>query len=118
MKTAKVFLFIFFKTSSVDIDKVDRSMSTNTGLNPFIKTELISETQVNDGTISSTANARLIRDGAIIYTGKIGSIFREKNQVKQVDVGQECGITLKDYNDYQKKDIIEAFSSTTKDRMI
>ena len=78
----------------------------------------VAGSKVNDGTISSTANARLIRDGAIIYTGKIGSIFREKNQVKQVDVGQECGITLKDYNDYQKKDIIEAFSSTTKDRMI
>jgi len=78
----------------------------------------VAGSRVNDGAIISTANARLIRDGAIIYTGKIGSIFREKNQVKQVDAGQECGITLKDYADYQKKDIIEAFSSTSTERMI
>ena len=49
---------------------------------------------------------------------KIASIFREKNQVKLVGAGQECGITLKDFNDYQKKDIIEAFSSTSTERMI
>jgi len=54
----------------------------------------------------------------VIETGKIASIFREKNQVKLVGVGQECGITLKDFNDYQKKDIIEAFSSTSTERMI
>ena len=78
----------------------------------------VAGSRVNDGAITSTANARLIRDGAIIYTGKISTIFREKNQVKQVEAGQECGITLKDYNDYQKKDIIEAFSSTSTERMI
>ena len=78
----------------------------------------VAGSRVNDGAIISTANARLIRDGAIIYTGKIGSIFREKNQVKLVEAGQECGITLKDYNDYQKKDIIEAFSSTSTERTI
>ena len=66
----------------------------------------------------STSNARLIRDGAIIYTGKIASIYREKNQVKQVNAGQECGITLKNFNDYQKKDIIEAFNSTITERVI
>ena len=78
----------------------------------------VAGSKITDGSILSTANARLIRDGAIIYTGKIGSIFREKNQVKQVEAGQECGIILKDYNDYQKKDIIEAFSSTSTERMI
>ena len=78
----------------------------------------IAGSKVVDGTISSTANARLIRDGVIIYTSKIGTLFREKSQVKQVEAGQECGITLKDYNDYQKKDIIEAFSTTSTDRMI
>jgi hypothetical protein len=67
---------------------------------------------------TTLSNARLIRDGSIIYTGKIASIFREKNQVKLVGAGQECGITLKDFNDYQKKDIIEAFSSTSTERMI
>ena len=57
-------------------------------------------------------------DGAIIYTGKVGTLFREKNQVKQVSIGQECGITVKDYMDFQKNDTIEAFSVTSTDRMI
>ncbi len=74
--------------------------------------------KVVEGEILSSSSARLIRDGAIIYTGKIGTIFREKNQAKQVNTGQECGITLKDFHDYQKKDIIEVFNSTTIERMI
>ena len=61
---------------------------------------------------------RIIRDGNIIFTGKIGTLFREKNQVKQVSVGQECGITVKDYMDFQKNDIIEAFNITSKERSI
>ena len=47
----------------------------------------------------------LIRDGAIIYTGKISTIFREKDQAKQVNNGQECGITLKDFVSIFKKTI-------------
>ena len=78
----------------------------------------VAGSKIIDGEVLSTSNARLIRDGAIIYTGKILTIFREKNQVKQVGAGQECGITLKDFNDYKKKDIIEAFSSTSTERMI
>jgi translation initiation factor IF-2 len=78
----------------------------------------VAGSKVIEGEILSTSNARLIRDGAIVYTGKINSIFREKNQAKQVSTGQECGITLKDYNDYQKKDIIEVFNSTSTDRVI
>ena len=78
----------------------------------------VAGSRITDGEVSSTANARLIRDGSIIYTGKISTIFREKNQVKTVEAGQECGITLKDFNDFQKKDIIEAFSSTSTERMI
>ena len=78
----------------------------------------VAGSKVLDGEIQSGSNARLIRDGTIIHTGKVGSIFREKNQAKQVNAGQECGITLKDYNDYQKKDIIEVFNSTSIERMI
>ena len=78
----------------------------------------VAGSKVVEGEILSSSSARLIRDGAIIYTGKIGTIFREKNQAKQVNTGQECGITLKDFNDYQKKDIIEVFNSTIIERMI
>ena len=78
----------------------------------------VAGSKVVEGEILSSSSARLIRDGAIIYTGKIGTIFREKNQAKQVNTGQECGITLKDFHDYQKKDIIEVFNSTIIERMI
>ena len=74
--------------------------------------------KITDGDISSTSDVRLIRDGNIVYTGKVGTLFREKNQVKQVSNGQECGITIKDYMDFQKNDTIEAFSVTSTDRMI
>jgi translation initiation factor IF-2 len=78
----------------------------------------VAGSKVVEGEILSSSNARLIRDGSIIFTGKIETIFREKNQAKQVSAGQECGITLKDFNDYKKKDIIEAFNSTKTERMI
>ena len=61
---------------------------------------------------------RIIRDGTIIFTGKVGTLFRENNQVKQFSNGQECGITVKDYMDFQKNDTIEAFSVTSTERSI
>ncbi len=63
----------------------------------------VAGSKVTEGEINSTSDVRIIRDGAIIYTGKVSTIFREKNQVKQVSDGQECGITVKDYMDFQKK---------------
>ncbi len=74
--------------------------------------------KIIEGEINSTSDVRLIRDGAIIFTGKVGSLFREKNQVKQVNNGQECGITIKDYMDFQKEDTIEAFNVISKERTI
>jgi len=78
----------------------------------------VAGSKVVDGEITQDSNARVIRDGAIIFNGKIGSIFREKNQTKQVAAGLECGITLKDYGDFQKKDIIEVYNSTVTERTI
>ena len=78
----------------------------------------VAGSKVLDGEILNDANARVIRDGAIIYNGKISTIFREKNQAKQVSAGLECGITLKDFNDFQKKDIIEAYNSKITERSI
>ena len=70
--------------------------------------------KITEGEINSSSDVRLIRDNVIIFTGKIGTIFREKNQVKHVNNGQECGITIKDYIDFQKNDTIEAFNVTSK----
>ncbi len=78
----------------------------------------VAGSKITEGEINSSSEVRIIRDGVIIYTGKVGTLFREKNQVKQVSNGQECGITVKDYMDFQKNDTIEAFSVTSKERSI
>tara|TARA_B100000941_G_scaffold99157_1_gene69259 strand:- start:882 stop:3110 length:2229 start_codon:yes stop_codon:yes gene_type:complete len=78
----------------------------------------VAGSKITEGEILNNSDVRIIRDGNIIYTGKIGTIFREKNQVKQVSIGQECGITVKDYIDFQKNDTIEAFSVETTKRSI
>jgi len=78
----------------------------------------VAGSKVTEGEILQDCNARIIRDGLIVYNGKIGSIFREKNQAKEVSAGLECGITIKNFNDFQKKDIIEAYNSTVTERKI
>ena len=49
---------------------------------------------------------------------RLATIFREKDQAKQVSNGQECGITLKDFIDFQKNDTIEAYSTTSTERTV
>ena len=78
----------------------------------------VAGSKVIEGEITQNSSARVIRDGTIIFSGKIGSIFREKDQTKQVSAGLECGITIKDFADYQKKDIIEVYNSKVTERTI
>lgn len=75
----------------------------------FSKVGKIAGCYVTDGLVKSGANARVIRDGVIIYDGKIASIQREKDQVKEVKKGFECGITLENYSDIKERDIIEVY---------
>ena len=78
----------------------------------------VAGSKVIEGEILQDSNARIIRDGTIVFNGKIGSIFREKNQARQVSAGLECGITIKNFNDFQQKDIIEVYNSTITERAI
>ncbi len=78
----------------------------------------VAGSKVIDGEIVNNLNARLIRDGSVLYTGSIGSIFREKNAAKQVAAGLECGITLKDFADYKEKDVIEVYKIIETERRI
>lgn len=75
----------------------------------FSKTGNIAGCYVLDGIIKADSKARLIRDGIVIYDGSINSIQREKNQVKEVKAGFECGMTLEKYQDIKENDIIEAY---------
>ena len=78
----------------------------------------VAGSKVTNGEIANNLNARLIRDGNVLYTGTINSIFREKNAAKQVSVGLECGITLKDFADYKEKDVIEVYKIVKTERRI
>ena len=75
----------------------------------FSKVGTIAGCYITDGIIKRDAKARVIRDGVIIYDGNINSIAREKDQVKEVKQGLECGITIENYNDIKEADIIEAY---------
>lgn len=70
----------------------------------FSKVGKIAGVMVTDGIIKSTANVRVVRDGVIIYDGKIGSIQREKDSVKEVKSGFECGVTIEGYSDIKEND--------------
>jgi translation initiation factor IF-2 len=64
---------------------------------------------VQDGQIARGSEVRLLRDNVVVYTGKIGSLRRFKDDVSEVKSGMECGIALENYADVKQNDIIEAF---------
>ena len=75
----------------------------------FSKTGTIAGSYVLSGLLKADSKARIIRDGIVIYDGEINSIQREKNSVKEIKSGFECGITIENYNDIKEKDVIEAY---------
>ena len=77
----------------------------------------IAGVKVKEGEIKNNSDIRLIRDGKVIYTGKIKSLFREKNEAREVKAGLECGIGLRDFNDIKKNDILETFKLVNVDRV-
>jgi translation initiation factor IF-2 len=64
---------------------------------------------VMDGKVSRNNKVRLVRDGIVMYTGELASLKRFKDDVKDVSAGFECGLNIKNYNDIQVGDIVEAF---------
>ncbi|MBR3341768.1 MAG: translation initiation factor IF-2 [Clostridiales bacterium] len=66
---------------------------------------------VTDGKIQRSANVRVIRDDVVIYTGVLGSLQHEKDSVREVLSGHECGLTVERYNDIKIGDVIEAFGN-------
>lgn len=64
---------------------------------------------VTDGSIKRDCGIRLIRDGLVVYEGKLASLKRFKDDAKEVAAGYECGITIENYNDIKENDIIEGY---------
>ena len=65
---------------------------------------------VREGKLQRTAKVRVIRDGIVIYTGELGSLKRFKDDVKEVAVGQDCGLNIQGYNDIKVGDVVEAYT--------
>jgi translation initiation factor IF-2 len=66
---------------------------------------------VTDGKVTRTAGVRLVRDGTIVWSGKVGSLRRFKDDVAEVEEGQECGIVLEGYADIKEGDVLEFFET-------
>ena len=73
------------------------------------KVGTIAGCMVTDGVVKRDSKVRLIREGVVIYTGKLGSLRRFENDVKEVQNGFECGMTIANFNDIKVGDIIELF---------
>ncbi|TMV13887.1 translation initiation factor IF-2 [Paenibacillus thermoaerophilus] len=73
------------------------------------KVGTIAGCMVTDGKIQRNAQARLVRDGTVVYDGKVESLKRFKDDVREVVQGYECGITLENYQDVKEGDVIEAY---------
>jgi translation initiation factor IF-2 len=73
------------------------------------KVGTIAGCMVTDGKIYRNSNIRIIRDGVVIFTGELATLKRFKDDVKEVSKGYDCGMQIKNYNDIEQLDIIEAF---------
>ena len=74
------------------------------------KVGMVAGCRVRDGKVSRNDKARVIRDGIVIHTGDIQALKRFKDDVKEVQAGMECGMSLVSYNDIKEGDIIETFT--------
>jgi translation initiation factor IF-2 len=74
------------------------------------KTTVIAGCRITDGKITRSSQARILRKNVKVYEGKIGSLRRGKDDVREVLSGYECGIVLDDFTDFEIGDIIEAFT--------
>ncbi len=73
---------------------------------------------VTDGKIARTANLKLVREGVVVYDGKIASLKRQKDDAREVATGYECGIGIENYNDLHEGDIIEAYVNEQVERKL
>jgi translation initiation factor IF-2 len=74
-----------------------------------VKGVMVAGCHVSSGTIKRAGKARLLRDSAVVWDGKLAALKRFKDDVKDVQEGFECGISLDGYNDIKEKDVIESY---------
>ena len=74
------------------------------------KVGTIAGCMVLDGSLNKNTGVRIIRDGVVVYTGKLSSLKRFKDDVNEVKKGFECGLSIANYNDIKVGDIIEGYT--------
>ena len=74
--------------------------------------------RVTEGTVKRGAKVRLIRDNVVIHEGDLSTLKRFKDEVREVQSGQECGMAFTNYEDMQKGDVIECFDVETIQRAL
>jgi translation initiation factor IF-2 len=114
------------KTYSIIYDAIDEVKSAMEGmLEPKLQEKILGVAEIKesykfdkatvagcivlDGKIARNSRIRLLREGIIMHTGELGSLKRFKDDVKEVNMNMECGLTIKNYNDIKPGDMIEAF---------
>ncbi len=118
---------IEIRTYSIIYDAIEEIKSAMEGLlEPKVEKKTVSNIEVRetfkitgvgtiagcyvlDGKMTRQTKLNLIRDGIVVYTGELGSLKRFKDDVKEVNAGYECGLSVKNYNDVRVGDIIEGF---------
>jgi len=71
---------------------------------------IVAGSYVTDGKVSRGGQVRLLRDGVVVFEGKLAGLRRFKDDVREVEKGYECGVTLDGYSDIKEGDIIECFA--------
>ena len=79
------------------------------------KVGTIGGSYVTSGCLKANCKVRLIRDGVVIYDGKLGSLKRFKEDAKEIKEGYECGLTIDGYNDIKEGDIVEGYDFVAKE---
>ena len=74
--------------------------------------------QVTEGVARRSAGVRLLRDNVVIHEGKLKTLKRFKDEVREVQVGQECGMAFENYDDMREGDVIEIFETETVERQL
>ncbi len=83
-----------------------------------VKTGVIAGSAVRDGKISRGGHIRVVRDGKILFTGKVTTLRHFKDDVKEVEKGQECGIGIDGFNDFAVGDLLEFFVKESRTRRL
>ena len=98
-----------------EMKHTDRLLNEVRTLIKISKVGTVAGSYVTSGVIKANSLIRVLRNGVIVYEGKLGSLKRFEDDAKEVKEGFECGITIENFNDLKEQDVIEAYEMVEKD---